>query len=101
MVGFTIPDPTILATAVDMNAPATLSTPAAMTATSGLTTLVETTVAMALALSCNPFEKSNKSASTTTTSSIPVSSGMRPPGRHEAMGKRQEVFVHIFTAYGL
>ena len=77
MVGFTIPDPTILATAVDMNAPATLSTPAAMTATSGLTTLVETTVAMALALSCHPFEKSNRSANNTTTSNIPVNSGIQ------------------------
>jgi hypothetical protein len=72
----TIPAPTILATAVDMKAPATLRTPAAMTATSGLTTLVETTVAMELALSCQPFEKSKRSANTTTMSSIPVKSGM-------------------------
>ena len=43
-----------------------------MTATNGLMTRVETTVAMALALSCHPFEKSNSSANTTTTSSIPV-----------------------------
>lgn len=72
-----MPDPTILATAVDMKAPATLRTPAAITATKGLTTLVETTVAIALALSCHPFEKSNRSASTTTTSNIPVSSGIQ------------------------
>ena len=77
--GLTIPEPTILATAVDMNAPATLSTPAAITATNGLTTRVDTTVAMALALSCHPFEKSNSSASATTMSSIPVSSGMTHP----------------------
>ena len=47
-----------------------------MTATNGLTTLVETTVAMALALSCHPFEKSNRSANTTTTSNMPIRSGI-------------------------
>ena len=74
--GSTMPDPTIFATAVDMKAPATLSRPATMTATKGLITRVETTVAIALALSCHPFEKSNSSANTTTRSNIPVSSGM-------------------------
>ena len=71
-----MPDPTIFATAVDMKAPATLSRPATMTATKGLMTRVETTVAIALALSCHPFEKSNSSANTTTRSNIPLSSGM-------------------------
>src|SRR5690242_9670611 len=59
-----------------MKAPAILSTPAPITATNGLITRVETTVAMALALSCHPFEKSNSSASTTTRSNIPVRSGI-------------------------
>jgi hypothetical protein len=32
-----------------------------------------------LALSCQPFEKSNRSANTTTMSSIPVKSGILDP----------------------
>ncbi len=74
--GSTMPAPTILATAVDMKAPATFNKPASRTAATGLKTRVETTVAMALALSCQPFEKSNSRASTTTTSSMPLRSGM-------------------------
>jgi hypothetical protein len=65
-----MPTPIILATAVDMNAPAI------RTATAGLSARVETTVAIVLALSCHPFEKSNRRASTTTSKSIPLSSGM-------------------------
>ena len=63
-------------TKVDMNAPAIFNKPAPITAMNGLITRVETTVAMALALSCHPFEKSKRSASTTTRSNIPVSSGI-------------------------
>src|SRR5262245_44699959 len=88
--GSTIPEPTIFATAVDMKAPATLRIPAPITATNGLITRVDTTVAMALALSCHPFEKSNSNASTTTRNSIPVSSGIKCPQceRDEGQWKR-------------
>src|SRR5712692_4519208 len=72
----TIPPPIILATAVDMKAPAMLSTAAIRTAHPGLRTWVETTVAMALALSCQPFEKSNVRARTTTITSRTVESNM-------------------------
>src|SRR6266540_1499947 len=72
----TMPPPIILATAVDMNAPAMLSTAAIRTAHPGLRTWVETTVAMALALSCQPFEKSNARARITTNTSRVVGSNM-------------------------
>ena len=41
-----------------------------------VTTRVDTTVAMALALSCHPLEKSKSNASATTTNNSPLSSAM-------------------------
>ncbi len=49
--GWTMPDPSVLATFVPKNAPIRLRVAAMMTAVRGLSTLVETTVAMALAQS--------------------------------------------------
>ena len=72
--GSTIPPPIILATAVDIKAPAMFKTAANSTAHPGVRTWVETTVAMALALSCQPFEKSNARARTTTRTNIRVGS---------------------------
>jgi len=46
-----MPDPSVLATFVPKNAPIRLRVAAMMTAVRGLSTLVETTVAMALAQS--------------------------------------------------
>ena len=57
-----MPVPIILATAVDMKAPKTFKTAAKSTAAKGDKTLVETTVAMAFALSCHPLEKSKSRA---------------------------------------
>ena len=84
----TIPPPIILATAVDMKAPAMFRTAARRTARPGLSTCVETTVAMALALSCQPFEKSKARASTTTRMSRTVGSNMLR--REDLCGHGQE-----------
>src|SRR3989442_1496842 len=66
----------ILATAVDMKAPAIFKTAASSTARPGVRTWVETTVAIALALSCQPFEKSNARARITTRTKRRVGSIM-------------------------
>src|SRR5438552_18285377 len=72
----TIPPPIILATAVDMKAPAIFKMAASSTARPGVRTWVETTVAIALALSCQPFEKSNARARITTRTKRRVGSIM-------------------------
>src|SRR5919204_147368 len=58
---------TFFATAVVTNAPARLATAAISTATRGVTARVPTEVAIAFAVSWNPFVKSKPSATTTTT----------------------------------
>src|SRR5829696_7178770 len=62
--GFTIPLPTVVATAVPEIAPRKLSTPAISTAAPGGSTRVATMVAMALAASWKPLTNSNASPST-------------------------------------
>jgi len=52
------------------------ATAATSTAVDGLTTRVDTTVAMALALSCQPLEKSKSNARITTTNNNPLNSAM-------------------------
>src|SRR6266508_444504 len=70
-----------------MKAPAIFKTAASSTARRGLRTWVETTVAMALALSCQPFEKSNARARITTNTSRVVGSNMiRWEASHDAGG---------------
>src|SRR5436305_13535300 len=58
--------PIVLATPTPTNAPTKLHTAARSTAVRPGRTLVETTVATALAVSWNPLMKSNAKASTTT-----------------------------------
>src|SRR5437588_419742 len=60
--GGTIPLPIVVATAVPVNAPATLRTPAMSTAVPGASTRVATEVAMALAVSWKPLMKSKTRA---------------------------------------
>src|SRR5512135_3731416 len=61
-VGSTMPVPTVFATAVLKKAPMMFIAAASTTACMGDMTLVETTVAMALAQSCHPFAMSKKTA---------------------------------------
>jgi hypothetical protein len=65
----TMPFPMVAATAVPKKAPKKLSTAAMMTATPGLRTRVETTVAMAFGASVQPLTNSAASTSASTTSS--------------------------------
>src|SRR5512143_1434427 len=60
--GSTIPVPIVLATAVERKAPRMFMLAARTTAGSGERTLVDTTVAMALAQSCHPFATSKNTA---------------------------------------
>src|SRR5574337_620254 len=60
--GSTIPVPTVLATAVEKKAPRMFMLAARTTAAVGERTLVDTTVAMALAQSCQPFAMSKTTA---------------------------------------
>jgi len=60
--GSTMPVPTVFATAVVKNAPAMFIIAARATAVSGERTLVDTTVAIALAASCQPFAISKSTA---------------------------------------
>ena len=60
--GLTMLLPIVRATSCPRMAPTRLSDAAMMTATTGESTRVETTVAMALPLSCAPFVKSKTSA---------------------------------------
>jgi hypothetical protein len=62
----TMPLATVAATSSEMNAPTKLRTAAIATAARGESARVETVVAIALAVSWNPFVKSNASAVTTT-----------------------------------
>src|SRR6185312_12534101 len=62
----TMPDPTVAATLSEMNAPAKLRTADIATANRGDIARVDTEVAIAFAVSWNPFVKSNASAVTTT-----------------------------------
>ena len=62
--GSTIPLPMVLATAVVRNAPRMFMNAASVTAAPGDRTLVETTVAIAFAQSCQPLATSNRTART-------------------------------------
>src|SRR5512139_3978281 len=62
--GSTMPLPMVLATAVVRKAPRMFMAAARVTAAPGERTLVETTVAMALAQSCQPLAMSNSTART-------------------------------------
>src|SRR2546430_7351984 len=68
--GGTIPLPIVVATAVPVNAPATLRTPAISTAVPGANTRVATEVAMALAVSWKPLMKSKTRAMATIRTSV-------------------------------
>src|SRR3954452_23612504 len=71
----TIPDPTVAATFSEMNAPAKFRTADIATANRGDIARVDTDVAIAFAVSWNPFVKSNASAVTTTITrmtSLPI-----------------------------
>ena len=63
----TIPDEIVVATFSEMKAPARLSTAESATATRGRSARVAIEVAIALAVSWNPFVKSKASAVTMTT----------------------------------
>ena len=62
----TSPTPTVLATAVPVNAPTMFKTAAIVTAAFGDSTLVDTDVAIAFAVSWKPFMKSKITARTIT-----------------------------------
>src|SRR5687768_1273773 len=64
-------------TAVDMNVPETFRMAAMSTALDGDNTRVDTTVAIALAASCQPLEKSKARASITTRISAVIGSIIR------------------------
>src|ERR1700732_1989949 len=67
---WTIPFPIVLATAVpNTNAATKFQKAAHATARNGVSTRVETTVAMEFAASCQPLENSNSKVSPTTASS--------------------------------
>src|SRR5438105_15685415 len=68
--GGTIPLPIVVATAVPVNAPTTLRTPAISTAVPGASTRVATEVAMALAVSWKPLMKSKTRAMPTIRTSM-------------------------------
>ena len=69
--GSMMPLPTVAATVSSKKANAsTLNTAAQITACQGLSTCVETTVAMEFAASWKPFMKSNASASNTSSISV-------------------------------
>jgi hypothetical protein len=76
----TTPLPTVVATLMEMNAPATLSTPAISTAARGVMARVETVVAIAFAASWKPLVKSKNSASAMTAISV-TSTAYSPHGR--------------------
>nr|BFE70939.1 hypothetical protein GCM10020092_042400 [Actinoplanes digitatis] len=67
---FTTAFVTVSATSTDRNAPMRLRTPERATAAFGLSAPVAMEVAIALAVSWNPFVKSNPSAVTTTRANI-------------------------------
>src|SRR6185437_2249583 len=74
-----MPPPTVLATLVEISAPITFMTAASARASRGVSALVDTEVAIALAESWKPLVKSNPSATTTmtTTSTVePTASGL-------------------------
>src|SRR6185437_4432149 len=74
-----MPPPTVLATLVEISAPITFMIAASPSASRGVSALVETEVAIALAESWNPLVKSKPSATTTmiTTSTVePTGSGL-------------------------
>ena len=60
--GSTMPEPMVFATAVERKAPRMFMPAAMTTAVMGESTLVDTTVAMALAQSCHPFAISKNTA---------------------------------------
>jgi len=68
--GFTIPLAMVAATANDANAPAKFRIAARMTAVRGVSALVETLVAIALAVSWKPFVKSKKRAVAMTAARV-------------------------------
>jgi len=72
----TSPIPTVLATAVPDNAPTKFNIVAIATAALGVKALVDTEVAIAVAVSWKPFIKSNTSARTITQTSKKKVSGM-------------------------
>src|SRR6185437_1329737 len=74
-----MPPPTVLATLVEISAPITFMIAASPSASRGVSALVETEVAIALAESWNPLVKSKPSATSTmtTTSAVePTASGL-------------------------
>jgi homoserine dehydrogenase len=72
--------PTVVATLIEMNAPAKLNTPAISTAVRAVSARVDTVVAMALAASWNPLVKSKNSANAITASSVTFRSMTYLPG---------------------
>src|SRR5437762_2178806 len=68
--GATMPFPTVAATAVPVNAPTRLRTPAMSTAVPGASTRVATEVAMALAVSWKPLIKSKMRAMATIRTNV-------------------------------
>ena len=92
----TIPAPRVVATLVPRNAPIKLSDAAMTTATRGLSTLVETTVAMALAQSWAPLVKSKISATTTMSTS---STGTSNILEHHLFQRVAEIGNHIHGTF--
>jgi hypothetical protein len=75
--GSTMPLAIVAATLIEMNAPAKFRTAEIITATRGFSAPVAIDVAIALAVSWNPFVKSSATAATTTR--ITISSDPMPP----------------------
>ncbi len=85
-----MPEPTVLATAVPKTKAATkLKNAAQITAWTGDSTRVETTVAMELAASWNPLMKSKMSATAM------ISSRMAKRGRHRLAVLDDDAFDHV------
>ena len=84
----TMPPEIVRATSVDRNAPAILRTPLIRTAILGRSAPVAMEVAIAFAVSWNPFVKSNASAVTMTTATSNVMWSMTPANQDPADSAR-------------
>src|SRR5512139_1892190 len=105
MAGSTMPLPTVEATLRWKTKIATkLKNAAKATAWWGLSTPVDTTVAMELAASCRPFMKSNASASATSRARVPMpisrpligrGAGESGIGQDDALGEVRDVLAAV------
>ena len=99
-----MPPEMVFATSVERNAPTTFRTPASATAVLGLSAPVAMEVAMAFAVSWNPFVKSNTSAVTMTrptTISVARSMRRKAPLHVDETGREARRPRAAFMAYDM